>query len=127
MRRPNGSLQEFLNPGSEFTWASFAYATNDPLEEALKPGYFDQWSFSLQPGDLILFGCNARRLGKGGYRNTPVRRALLMVTRTNGPGNGEVTVRLVQDWGGVEDGAAGPEAAAAAGGGVGPGSRPGRR
>ena len=30
MSRLRGSLQELANPGSEFTWATFAFAGNDP-------------------------------------------------------------------------------------------------
>ncbi|MEK0083049.1 hypothetical protein [Benzoatithermus flavus] len=96
-----GSLQEIFNPGSNFTWAGFAYATNDTLEEALKPGYFDGWAEGLQPGDLILFGCNPARLHpQSWHRPTQVRRALLMVTRVE---RMRVSVRVLHDWGGVED------------------------
>ena len=54
MSRTRGTMQEIANPGSEFTWATYAFAGNDPLEAALAPGYFAQWASRLQPGDLIL-------------------------------------------------------------------------
>jgi hypothetical protein len=56
-----GSLQELANPGSEFTWATFAFAGNDTLEAALEPGYFAWCADRLRPGDLILWGCNPDR------------------------------------------------------------------
>ena len=37
------SLQELFNTGTEFEWAAFTFVTNDPLEEAMKPGYFAQY------------------------------------------------------------------------------------
>jgi hypothetical protein len=94
-------MQEIFNPGSEFTWSGFAYATNDTLEEALRPGYFDPAAYCVRPGDLILFGCNPDRVHRESMRpRTPIRRALLMVMRVEGS---RVTVRVLQDWGGVED------------------------
>ena len=56
--RPKGSLQALINPGTEFEWTTYAFAGNDPLEVALKPGFFDHWAEILLPGDLILFGCS---------------------------------------------------------------------
>ena len=64
MSRLRGSLQELANPGSEFTWATFAFAGNDPLEAALEPGYFAWCAGRLRPGDLILWGCNPDRSGR---------------------------------------------------------------
>lgn len=99
-----GSLQEIANPGSNFTWVLYAFATNDPLETALKPGYFNHWAFNLQPGDMIVFGCNRARPGFPAWGGpTPVRRALLMVTAVE---QGRVSVWVAQDWGGVEAGPA---------------------
>jgi hypothetical protein len=99
MSRLRGSLQELANPGSEFTWATFAFAGNDPLEAVLEPGYFAWCSGRLRPGDLILWGCSPDRSDRAAMGEpTPVRRALLMVTAV-----GSATrVRLVQDWGGVK-------------------------
>jgi len=96
-----GTLQKLADPGSEFTWATHTFAGNDPLEEALTANYFEQWAGAVRPGDLILWGCNADRTGRTKAGNpVALRRALLMVTRVAGTG---VTVRLLQDWGGVED------------------------
>jgi hypothetical protein len=96
-----GALQELANPGSEFTWATFAFAGNDPLEEVLTPGYFAGWAHVLRPGDLILWGCNPDRSGRT-RKGQPVavRRALLMVVTAE---HRRATVRLVQDWGGAEE------------------------
>lgn len=107
-----GSLQELFNTGTEFEWAAYHFTTNDPLEEALQPGYFGYWSHLLRPGDLIFFGCNAwRGHCPGTCRGTPVRRALLMVVEV---GRERTVVRLAQDWGGVEDAArTGPAAGGA--------------
>ena len=100
MSRLRGSLQELANPGSEFTWATFAFAGNDPLETVIEPGYFDWCSSRLRPGDLILWGCNADRSGRTAMGEPrAIHRALLMVTSAAGPAT---RVRLVQDWGGVE-------------------------
>jgi hypothetical protein len=114
------SLQELFNTGTEFEWAAYTFVTNDPLEEALKPGYFAHWGHGLRPGDLIFFGCNGNR-GKlpRQCRPTPVRRALLMVVE----GGAKVAVRVVQDWGGV-DGPAGGEAVVRQGDGAGPSPQP---
>ena len=64
MSRTRGTMQEIANPGSEFTWATYVFAGNDLLEAALAPGYFAQWASRLQPGDLILWGCNPDRTGR---------------------------------------------------------------
>jgi len=96
----NSSLQEIFNPGTEFEWSGYAFATNDALEEVLEPGYFDHWSGSLKPGDLIWFGCNGYRGRVKTGQPRPVRRALLMVVR---PAPTGTVVRLVQDWGGVDE------------------------
>ena len=97
-------MQEIANPGSEFTWATYAFAGNDPLAAVLAPGYFAQWATRLQPGDLILWGCNPDRTGNAQMGDlVPIRRALLMVVEAH---SSRPVVRLVQDWGGVkEDGA----------------------
>ena len=95
-----GSLQELANPGSEFTWATYAFAGNDPLEAALAPGYFARWGHRLREGDLILWGCGPDRTGKtrmGG--DMSIRRALLMVVEAH---PSRPVLRLVQDWGGVD-------------------------
>ncbi|MGE3292567.1 MAG: hypothetical protein AB7I59_03730 [Geminicoccaceae bacterium] len=92
-----GTLQELANPGSEFAWATFVFAGNDPLEQALAPGYFATWGPRLREGDLILWGCNPDRTGKtqmGGP--VAIRRALLMVVEAHPM---RPVVRLVQDWG----------------------------
>ena len=100
MSRLHGSMQELANPGSEFTWATFAFAGNDPLEAALEPGYFAWCAGRLRPGDLILWGCNPDRSGRRPMGEPgAARRALLMVTAVEGPAT---RVRLVQDWGGVK-------------------------
>ena len=114
------SLQELFNTGTEFEWAAFTFVTNDPLEEAMKPGYFAHWGHGLKPGDLIFFGCNGNR-GKlpRNCRPTPVRRALLMVVE----GGAGVSVRVVQDWGGV-DGPVGGETKGRSGEAEGPSPRP---
>ena len=94
-----GTLQKVADPGTEFTWATHSFAGNDPLEEALGSGYFDQWAAAVRPGDLILWGCNPDRTGRTRAGNpVALRRALLMVTHVVGIA---VTVRLLQDWGGV--------------------------
>ena len=100
MSRLRGSLQELANPGSELTWATFAFAGNDPLETVLEPGYFAWCSGRLRPDDLILWGGNPDRSGRRPMGEpTPIGRALLLVTAVAGPAT---RVRLVQDWGGVE-------------------------
>lgn len=102
-----GSLQELANPGSEFTWATYAFAGNDPLETALQPGYFATWGNRLREGDLILWGCNPDRSGKARMGSiVPIRRALLMVVEAHPM---RPVVRLVQDWGGVEEAAGRPK------------------
>lgn len=95
-----GSLQELFNTGTELEWAAYHFATNDPLEEALEPGYFAHWGDRLRPGDLIFFGCNGwrGRQPNSTSRDTAVRRALLMVVEA---GPSRAVVRLAQDWGGV--------------------------
>lgn len=101
MRR-KGSLQELINPGSEYGWSTFAFAGNDALEEGLKPGFFNQRAEILQDGDLILFGCSPARQRRGlpvGGPRVAIRRALLMVLHG---GSRDVTVKLLQDWGGVD-------------------------
>ena len=99
---PNlGSLQELANPGSEFTWATYAFAGNDPLEVALAPGYFARWGHRLRAGDLILWGCGPDRTGKTRMGEAvPIRRALLMVVAED---TLRPVVRLVQDWGGTDN------------------------
>ena len=100
MSRTRGTMQEIANPGSEFTWATYAFAGNDPLEAALAPGYFAQWASRLQPGDLILWGCNPDRTGRSNLGEpVDIRRALLMVTMAQAD---RCEVRLLQDWGGPE-------------------------
>ena len=100
MSRLRGSLQELANPGSEFTWATFAFAGNDPLEAALAPGYFAWCAGRLRPGDLILWGCTPDRSCRRPMgQPRAIHRALLIVTAVAGPAT---RVRLLQDWGGVE-------------------------
>jgi hypothetical protein len=108
-----GSLQELFNTGTEFEWAAYHFVTNDPLEEALQPGYFARWGNRLRPGDLIFFGCNEWRGRQPSHscRGTAVRRALLMVVEA---GQGRAVVRLAQDWGGVDAVGGGTDAGAGA-------------
>lgn len=82
----------------------FAYAHHDTLEQMLAANYFLGLRDYFRPGDLIFCGCTPRT-GSTPFRAAePVtrvtRRFLLMVIRVEPEA---VTVRLVQDYGAVEE------------------------
>jgi hypothetical protein len=103
----NGLRDAFEGQGEAgfFVWS---YATFDALEAVTAPGYFDGCR-RLEPGDLIFLGTRPRPASNGWMaeqKQTPVRRALLMVAARDAWGR--VRVRLVQDYGGPDDGDAQP-------------------
>ncbi len=79
-----GTLQKLANPGSESTWATHSFAGNNPWRRPWRR------AVGLQP-----------RPHRPHQKRQPggAAPALLMVTRVVGTG---VTVRLLQDWGGVD-------------------------
>ena len=81
----------------------FGYATADPLEEVLGPGYFGAAGGLLHPGELIYVSVRPRQDGATGAGRDDVQMALLMV-RAGAPGS--INVRLVQDFGRSDEPAA---------------------
>ena len=103
-------LQEaFFVPGSH-AFRVYGYGTADGLQAVLESGYFGAARSQLRPGELIFVSAGAGpERGRSNAGSGPVgeaRSALLMVSQnTRGV---PVLVRLVQDFGGPEDPAAGP-------------------
>ena len=103
----------------------WSYATFDPLKQVLAPGYFNSCR-RLAVGDLIFVGTRPRPVTSAwmaAQKQTPIRRALLMVAERDAWA--QIKVRLVQDYGGPNDGDAsigggGPNDGDASIGGSGP-------
>ena len=120
----NGLRDAFEGQG-EAGFIVYSYATFDPLEAVLVPGYFTSCR-RLDVGDLIFVGTRPRPVASAwmaAQKQTPIRRALLMVADRDDWG--QIKVRLVQDFGGPNDGNAsiggcGPNDGNASIGGCGP-------
>jgi hypothetical protein len=105
--RSNGLRDVFEGQG-EAGFFAYSYATYDPLEAVMAPGYFNGCR-RLELGDLIFLGTRPRPVTSAWMaeqKQTPIRRALLMVAGRDP--FGQVRVRLVQDYGGPDDGDARP-------------------
>lgn len=99
----NGLRDAFEGQG-EAGFTAWSYASFDPLEQVLAPGYFTHCQ-RLAVGDLIFVGTRPRPVMSAWMatqKQTPIRRALLMVADRDEWG--QVAVRLVQDYGGPNDG-----------------------
>jgi hypothetical protein len=76
----------------------WTYATNDPLEELLAPGYFTAAHGVLRAGDLLFVGSTPQPLASPWLDRTgETHRALLMIGPVH-PGR-PISARLVQDYG----------------------------
>src|SRR6056297_2791558 len=99
----NGLRDAFEGQG-DAGFIVWSYATFDPLEQVIAPGYFARCQ-RLAVGDLIFVGTRPRPVSSAwmaAQKQTPIRRALLMVADRDQWG--EIKVRLVQDFGGPNDG-----------------------
>ena len=99
----NGLRDAFEGQG-DAGFVVWSYATFDPLEQVIAPGYFARCQ-RLAVGDLIFVGTRPRPLTSAwmaAQKQTPIRRALLMVADRDEWAR--ITVRLVQDYGGPNDG-----------------------
>ena len=99
----NGLRDAFEGQG-EAGFIVYSYATFDPLEAVTALGYFNGCR-RLAVGDLIFVGTRPRPVTSAwmaAQKQTPIRRALLMVAERDEWG--QVRVRLVQDYGGPNDG-----------------------
>ena len=95
----NGLRDAFEGQG-EAGFIVYSYATFDPLEAVTAPGYFNGCR-RLAAGDLIFVGTRPRPVTSAwmaAQKQTPIRRALLMVAERDDWG--QIRVRLVQDYGG---------------------------
>jgi hypothetical protein len=123
-------LQEaFFVPGTH-AFRVWGYGTTDPLEEVLRPDYFEVARGLLHPGELIYVSA-VPRPGPGERAPCERRLALVMV---RGAERGAASVRLVQDFGRPSDPSGAGAAAAPAGADAspapdkrGPGRPPGSR
>ena len=101
--RSNGLRDAFEGQG-EPGFMVWTYASFDPLEDILEPGYFSN-SASFRIGDLVYVG-TAPRPADSPWTRLPtgreIRRALVMIKGRDE--RGRVLVRLVQDFGGPDDG-----------------------
>jgi hypothetical protein len=116
-------LQEaFFVPGTH-PFRVWGYGTADPLEAVLAPGYFALARALLRPGELIYVSARPARADGAAPE---VRLALVMVrAQSRAADRVDGSVRLVQDFGRPDDGAA-PLAAPAAGAAPEPAIRRGR-
>ena len=99
----NGLRDAFEGQG-DAGFVVYSYATFDPLEAVTAPGYFSGCK-RLAVGDLIFVGTRPRPVTSAwmaAQKQTPIRRALLMVADRDEWGR--IKVRLVQDYGGPNDG-----------------------
>jgi hypothetical protein len=104
-------LQEaFFVPGTH-PFRVWGYGTADPLEAVLAPGYFVLARALLRPGELIYVSARPPRADG----SAPEARLALVMVRAQDrvADQAEGSVRLVQDFGRPDDGAA-PVAAPAA-------------
>jgi hypothetical protein len=101
-------MQEAFFVASEASFRVWGYATTDPLEEVLRPGYFGAASSGAREGELIYVRMQAQAGApwRGGSSG-PVHMALLMLV-PGAPGGGPA-VRLVQDFGSSAEPAGLPE------------------
>ncbi len=91
-------LQEAFFVASEAAFRAWGYATADPLEDVLRPGYFQAAGSQARPGELIYLRLQARPWPPvRGAAPEPVRMVLLMAVP--GDGRSGMAVRLVQDFG----------------------------
>jgi hypothetical protein len=100
--RANGLRDAFEGQG-EAGFTDWSYASYDPLETILAPGYFASVD-RLAPGHLIHVGTRPRPANSPWatqQQGTETRRALLMVRGRDD--KGVIQVRLVQDYGRPED------------------------
>ena len=99
----NGLRDAFEGQG-EPGFMVWTYASFDPLEAILQPGYFSGCK-RLAVGDLMFVGTRPRPPASAwmaAQKQTPIRRALLMVAECDEWNR--VAVRLIQDYGGPSDG-----------------------
>lgn len=101
-------MRDAFEAQGELGFTVWSYATNDPLDEVLRPDYFLALHHRLRPGDLIFLGVSPLPPSSPWQpRSGETRRALLMVAAVERG----VRCRLVQDYGRPEDPAAEPLAA----------------
>ena len=100
--RSNGLRDAFEGQG-EPGFMVWTYASFDPLEDILEPGYFSGVT-RFRVGDLVYVG-TAPRPADSPWTRLPtgreIRRALVMIKGRDE--RGRVLVRLVQDFGGPND------------------------
>ncbi|MDX6752564.1 hypothetical protein SH611_22420 [Geminicoccaceae bacterium 1502E] len=93
-------LREAFHGQGDYTFDAWTFAGRDSLEAMLAPGFFNDMRGILAVGDLIYAGTTPCRTREQYLpQPVPVRRALLMVRSIER----DVTVRLVQDYGGPDD------------------------
>ena len=100
----NGLRDAFEGQG-EPGFMVWTYASFDPLEAIMEPGYFTGMS-RFRVGDLVYVGTSPRPADSPWTRlqtSREIRRALLMIKGRDA--RGRMQVRLVQDYGGPDDGA----------------------
>lgn len=96
-------LRDAFEGQGEAGFMAWTYVSYDPLETILAPGYFNSVS-RFEPGDLVFLGTRPRPAMSPWttqHQGKETRRALLMV-RGRGE-DGQMRVRLVQDYGRPED------------------------
>ena len=94
----NHRLRYAFEGQGELGFGVWTYATNDPLEELLAPGYFTAAHGVLRAGDLLFVGSTPLPTGSPWLdRTDETRRALLMIGPVR-PGR-PISARLVQDFG----------------------------
>ena len=83
-------------------WAMWAYGDNCPVEEMLKPGFFNPGHTLLRVGDLVLMGSVPRKDGRAELcRSDGGRKLLAMVASMD---KAQVVLRVLIDFGGPTDG-----------------------
>jgi hypothetical protein len=93
-------MRDAFEAQSELGFTVWSYATNDTLEEVLRPNYFLGVHHRLRLGDLIFLGISPQPPASPWQeRAGETRRALLMITSLERG----VRCRLVQDYGRPED------------------------
>ena len=97
-------LRDAFEAQGEAGFMAWTYGTYDPLETVLRPGYFNGFG-RFKPGDLLYVGTSPRPESSPWatqHTGSDIRRALLMVRGKDD--QGRTLVRLVQDYGGPDDG-----------------------
>jgi hypothetical protein len=96
----------FVGQGDD-GFTAWSYVTKDPVEQVLRPGYFNEIGRLLKPGDLIWLGTAQSKVAHlPGQPLTGERRRLVLMVAAVGPAGApdRVRVRVAQDLGTPEDG-----------------------